>query len=449
MSDPNALPAPVVRSGIRYKALFSTFALPHFPGTSGGEIRDFHLLRELLRFCDLSVVTLYRRTLDGRRDTLSEALSEFQDPVTLARDAPELIRPQELHELQTPRARLIDRLRRNELPVLGPKFNRDPSTHLALARAYALGYVNKRLAEQALDFVFVSPQINPIGLLLDGRKSRARFILATYDVEMVRARRFRDGTRGIKRLAAHLEYRRARTYERSNLRAFDGIIAVSELDRRIFIDKYGFDAERVLSLENGVDTEYFEFRRRKPAAPPKILFTGNFGYRPNHDAAMRLIRRIMPHVWADMPDAQLSIVGSFPGPALAACSDARRVLVTGQVENVRPYFEEAAVFCAPLASGSGTKYKILEAFSTGVPIVCTELAKEGFAVETGKHLLVADDDRSIAEKILWLIRNPGAAESLARTGRAFVEAAHDWRRILPKLEPWLDRIARLPKISFR
>ena len=105
------------------------------------------------------------------------------------------------------------------------------------------------------------------------------------------------------------------------------------------------------------------------------------------------------------------------------------------------------MFCAPLESGSGTKYKILEALSSGVPIVCTELAREGFELTSGEHLIVADDDLSIAEKIVWLIRNPDAAERMVAKGRAFVEATHDWRVILPKLEPWLDGIARLPKIS--
>ncbi|MGD9744307.1 MAG: glycosyltransferase [Dongiaceae bacterium] len=443
----NAHPAPLQRAGLRYKALFAAFFLPRYPGTSGGEIRDYHLLRELLHFCEVSLLSLYPSGPDARLDPLSANLAEFHDPETLARKFPELTQPLQLQSLRTFRSRLLNRLRRADLPVWGPKLNRDPSLHLAQTRAYMLGYLGKKLAEGAADFVFVSPQINPVGLVLDTTPSRARFILATYDVEAVRALRLRDGVRGIKRLAAHLESRRAEYFERNNLRAFDGVIAVSELDRGIFIERYGFAPERVLALENGVDTEYFAFETRRRGAPPSILFTGNFGYRPNHDAAMRLVRRIMPRVWEEMPDAQLWIVGARPGPELAARSDGRRVFVTGQVESVRGYFRAASLFCAPLESGSGTKYKILEALASGVPIVCTELAREGFEMAGGEHLIAVDDDRSIAAKIVWLTRNPDAAERMAAKGRAFVEATHDWRIILPKLAPWLDGIARLPKIS--
>jgi hypothetical protein len=111
--------------------------------------------------------------------------------------------------------------------------------------------------------------------------------------------------------------------------------------------------------------------------------------------------------------------------------------------------QKATVYCAPLVSGSGTKYKILEALSSGVPIVCTEIAREGFDVEDGKHVIVAATDRTIAERIAWLVENPREADLLAETGRAFVEKVHDWERILFKLGPWLDDIARLPKFSTR
>jgi glycosyltransferase involved in cell wall biosynthesis len=443
----SAPPAPLQRAGLRYKALFAAFFLPCYPGISGGEIRDYHLLRELLRFCEVSLVSLYPLGLGARLDPLSANLAELHDPDSLARAVPELTRPRELRRLRTFCSRMLNRLRRADLPVWGPKLNRDASLHLPRTRAYMLGYLGKKLAQDAADFVFVSPQINPVGLVLDAPPSRARFILATYDVEAIRARRLRDGSRGIGWLAAHLEIRRAEYFERNNLRAFDGVIAVSELDRSIFIERYGFAPERVLALENGVDTEYFAFETRRRGAPPSILFTGNFGYRPNHDAAMRLARRIMPRVWEEMPDAQLWIVGASPGPELAACSDGRRIFITGQVESVRGYFQAASLFCAPLESGSGTKYKILEALASGVPIVCTELAREGFEMASGEHLMAVDDDLSIAAKILWLTRNPDAAERMAAKGRAFVEATHDWRIILPKLAPWLDGIARLPKIS--
>jgi len=442
-------PLPIKRSSTRYRVVFCSLFLPRYPGFSGGEIRDFHLLRELQRFCDITFVSLYPPTNENRCDPLSEGFSASYDPHTLAQHFPNLAKPAELRRSQTLRARLCDRMRRSSLPVLGEKLSRDPGLYLSQTKAYTLGYINSRLHEQDIDFLIVSPQTNPLGLVANRQENGTRFILATYDVEMVRLQRIRNGMRGIRRVGAQLEARRAADFERSHLRAFDGVIAVSDLDRSIFIEEYGIDPSRVLSLENGVDTGYFTFHRRRRATCPIILFTGSFGYRPNHDAAMRLVRRIMPHVWRKIPEAQLWIVGQQPNSDLRACSDGNRVFVTGQVESIRPHLQKATVYCAPLLSGSGTKYKILEALSSGVPIVCTPIAREGFDVEDGKHVIVAATDRTIAERIAWLVENPREADLLAETGRAFVEKVHDWERILFKLGPWLDEIARLPKLSSR
>jgi glycosyltransferase involved in cell wall biosynthesis len=447
MGDATDRPPPIKRSTARYRAVFCSLFLPRYPGISGGEIRDFHLLRELQRFCDITFVSLHPTTSDSRCDPLSEGFSACYDPITLAQHFPTLAKPEELHRLRTLRARLSDRMRRSSLPVPGERLSRDPGLYLSQIKAYSIDFINSRLQEQDVDFLIVSPQTNPLGLVANRQQNKTRFILGTYDVEMVRLQRVRDGMRGIKRVGAQLEARRAAEFERSHLRAFDGVIAVSELDRSIFIRQYGIDPRRVLSLENGVDTGYFAFHRRKRGRRPIVLFTGSFGYRPNHHAAMRLVRRIMPQVWRKIPDAQLWIVGQQPDPDLGACSDGKRVFVTGRVESIRPYLQEATVYCAPLESGSGTKYKILEALSSGVPIVCTEVAREGFDLEDGKHVIVAETDGTIADRIAWLVENTREADVLAETGRAFVEQVHDWRRILFKLGPWLDGVAQLPKLS--
>ena len=73
----------------------------------------------------------------------------------------------------------------------------------------------------------------------------------------------------------------------------------------------------------------------------------------------------MPIVWKKYPEARLWIVGQQPGPKLEAQSDGKRIVVTGRVEDIRPYLAGASAGCVPLSAGSGTKYKVLEALSGG------------------------------------------------------------------------------------
>src|SRR5205823_1897401 len=131
-------------------------------------------------------------------------------------------------------------------------------------------------------------------------------------------------------------------------------------------------------------------------------------------------------VWQQRPEANLWIVGQFPPDDLLARNDGRRVFVTGKVEDVRPYLASAAVMCVPLTAGSGTKYKVLESLSAGVPVVGTGLAAEGLEVMADQHLLLGESDEELAAAILRVLDNPELSARLAAQGRARVESRYTW-----------------------
>jgi glycosyltransferase involved in cell wall biosynthesis len=54
----------------------------------------------------------------------------------------------------------------------------------------------------------------------------------------------------------------------------------------------------------------------------------------------------------------------------------------------------------PLTVASGTRYKLLEAFASRLPVVGTELAAEGLDAEDGVHYLRAEDPDACAAAIL-------------------------------------------------
>jgi glycosyltransferase involved in cell wall biosynthesis len=438
--------APEVRGADRprYSALFCGFFLPQYPGFSGGEIRDFHLMRRLLGFCRLTFVTSHSDADAERADPLSPNLDAVWRPAEIAKRFPHYVRPGALAQMQSRSWRILDRLRCHEIPVFGPELPRDVSVEAKVAEAYLVAFVEAKLREERPDFLFVSPQVNPLGLLLDRNRFSSRMILLTYDLEAVRFPRLVADRKGIKRAAGILEARRACTYERHNLDAYDGIVVVSELDRSILMNKMGVDGERVISVENGVDISKFAFRSVRTEGPNAVLFVGSLGYRPNHVAAMRLVKRIMPLVWEKMPDAQVWIVGQQPHLDLLRRGDGRRVFVSGKVPSVLPYLHECRVVCAPIEIGSGTKYKILEAMSAGTPVVCTPRALEGFELNE-KHVLLGETDAALAEAVLATMRDPESAAVRAKQGRATVERTYAWDVVLAKLEPWLDRITSLPR----
>jgi glycosyltransferase involved in cell wall biosynthesis len=110
------------------------------------------------------------------------------------------------------------------------------------------------------------------------------------------------------------------------------------------------------------------------------------------------------------------------------------VIVTGAVEDARPFIAEAGVYVAPLRMGGGTRFKLLEAMALARPIVSTTLGAEGFGVQAGRELLIADAPGGFAQAVLALLDDPARAEALGRAGRAFVRAGYDWSAIIPRME---------------
>jgi glycosyltransferase involved in cell wall biosynthesis len=197
-------------------------------------------------------------------------------------------------------------------------------------------------------------------------------------------------------------------------------------------------------VDNGVDVDHFTFEPRSPASPPEVVYVGSLGYAPNGAAAVRLLDGIMPRVWQRRPDARLTIVGQGPDPALLARDDGARVRVVGRVADVRPYLARAHALCVPLRVGSGTKLKVLEALSAGVPVVCTPVAAEGLDLAADEHLLVRETDADLARAMLDVIDDRALADRLARAGRARVAARYAWDANLAPLAGWLEALRRAP-----
>ena len=428
-------------SHARYRSLFCSLIWPRYPGHSGGEIRDFHLVRHLASLSDVEFFALHDLPGEGQEDRLAAHVRARHDPRTIASSRPDLVQAERYPAKVLDR--VVRRLRRARVPVPGPRYHFDVEMQLVNARTWSLGALQEALGRSAPDFLFVSPQVNPVALLLpDG--ARTRLVMASYDVERVRMERFAAAARGLAALAMRWEAARAARFEADNLRRYDGVIAVSELDRQHYLRDYGFPEERVLVLENGVDPGYFAFAERTRAEPPQVVYVGNLRYPPNADAAVRLVRGIMPIVWRSRPDAQAVIVGDGPPPEVEAEARPGRVVVTGRVDDVRPHLARAWVGCVPLRAGSGTKYKVLEALAAGVPLVCSPLAVEGLDVEAGQHLAVGASDDDLAREVVRLLGDADAARALAHRGRQRVEERYAWDVNLPRLSGWLEWLRREP-----
>lgn len=179
---------------------------------------------------------------------------------------------------------------------------------------------------------------------------------------------------------------------------------------------------------NGVDVDFF---RPDPAVQRDsrtAVYMGDYKYFPNADAVLYFAHEILPLVRARRGDVELSVIGKDPTPELLALHRDPQMPVTvkGLVDDTRPFLQRSAVFVCPLRSGSGTRFKLLEALACGCPVVSTTVGAEGLGAVDGEHMLLRDTPRAFADAIVELFENPALGERLGRQGRAWVEENHAW-----------------------
>ena len=194
-----------------------------------------------------------------------------------------------------------------------------------------------------------------------------------------------------------------------------------------------------LVLRNGVDLEYFQPQPDK-AEKDHLVFTGVMDYYPNVDGCVHFVNEVFPLIRAEVPECKFTIVGSRPTAQIQQLGEVDGVSVTGFVDDVRTYLARATISIAPLRIARGIQNKVLEAMSSGLPVVGTTSATQGVEGQSGRDFLLADSVEDQAAAILGLLSDPAEAQALGQRARRFVEENYDWAETLKPLDGILGQL---------
>jgi glycosyltransferase involved in cell wall biosynthesis len=164
-----------------------------------------------------------------------------------------------------------------------------------------------------------------------------------------------------------------------------------------------------------------------------MLFLGSFRHTPNKVALEWFAKEVLPLIVAKVPAARILVAGAEPPQRHSFADPANAVDLLGFVDDVQPLFSSCALFVCPIRSGSGIRVKLLEAFSSGIPVVSTRLGAEGLARNDGEFCSLADDATTFAAKAIELLLDSERAAEMAARARTEVEANWDARAITARL----------------
>ena len=405
------------------------------PVQNGGNIRTFHVLRDLSARHDLTFYSYY----GGAPDPDYERELQLQLPGAVA--------------VSTGKRELSGAAR--GLDYLGHLSARPPYAVSRFAHAKVQKQLQTWFRERRFDVAvcdFLDAAVNFPGSL------SIPSVLFQHNVESEIWRRH-AATAGnpAKKMIYRMEFRKMLRYERAAVCKFQHVIAVSDSDRSLMTQ--WVDGDRVTVVPTGVDLAQY---RPDPAnsdpnpldaSAPLITFVGAMDWEPNVDGVEYFCTEVWPLIKAEVPRARFRIVGRNPDRrvqkwASPSMNGEGSIEVTGRVPSVVEYLRQSAVVIVPLRIGGGTRLKIYEAMATGKAVVSTTVGAEGLDVNHGRDIILADDPRSFAQAVIMLLRDP---ELRRRYEKAAAETAahYDWPAIGERFSEVLQSVAEKRSLTVR
>jgi glycosyltransferase involved in cell wall biosynthesis len=376
-----------------------------YPLVSGGQIRTYNLLKHLSKHHDITLFSLIKE--EAEREHLSE-LQKYCKKIMLFK--------------RTKNPFVL----RN---ILLAGFSSYP---FVVTRNLPLGMkraVQAELSRDKYDLIhaetfYMMPNIP---------ETKVPIILAEQTIEYLGYQDYMKKANPILRPILKIDVTKIKYWERYFWKKADKLITMSEEDKN-FIENVVGKPLNISVVANGVDLDFFSKVKKRLPKDPTVLFVGTFKWLPNIEAVEEIVKKIWPLILKQLPHAKLKIVGFSPTAKIKAYAEESSIEVLGAIDDIRDAFATAHMLLAPIRSGKGTRYKVLEAMITGTPVVATTLAAEGLDLKTGRDVLIADTVSGLAEASVKLLKDELLQQKLGDAGAKIVRQGYSWDTIAASLD---------------
>lgn len=392
------------------KILMLTPYLP-YPLLSGGQIRTYNLLKQLAKRHQITLFALIKE--DSEKQYISE-LEQYCAKVRVFKRSKKPFTVTNI--LRTAFSSFPFLVIRNYVTETIPALKKELATgNYDLIHAETF-YMMPHIPATTIPIILVEQTIEYLGYESFAEKIRLPVL------------------KPLLKPLLSLDIRKIKRWEHFYWQTCDKLIAMSEEDKK-FLQSQVDHPTKVAVVSNGVDTAWFTAKKKNLPSYPTVLSVGTFKWLPNVEAVQFLVEKVWPLIKKKLPDTKLWIVGNAPTKEVMNYQEKdTSITVTGGIPDIRDAFNGAHVLAAPVFSGKGTRYKVLEAMASRTPIVATSTAVEGLGVEDGKHVLIADTAPAMANQIVKLLTDTKLQDKLAVDSHDYVTQHFDWKPIAHQLD---------------
>lgn len=308
-----------------------------------------------------------------------------------------------------------------------------PAAHPMVRELYqesALAAIRRRFESASYDLAVVE-ELGLAGYLADLKYGRCLTVFDAHNLESSLSGEMAGSQKGSAGLFGRWKRgfmdRQLVAAERQIAKASDRVWVCSSVDQVGFTELVG-KSPGVDVIPNSIDVPaYAQVDRFHEAddwrdEPLVLTYLGAYSYYPNEQAALELIREILPLLTARGIRAKVQLVGANPTAAMKSAANGREdVEITGPVESVLPYLKQRCLMVLPIRLGGGTRLKILEAFAANRPVITTAKGVEGIDAVDGKHLYVRESAEDIADAAVRLWQDQDMRANFCRNAHQLVK----------------------------
>jgi len=236
-----------------------------------------------------------------------------------------------------------------------------------------------------------------------------------------------------------------RIFEEKMLKRADKIIAVSHFTKRELLEYYRVPESKIRVIYNGVDTRKFQ------PAEDKRKIKKELGFNPDDLAIVSVGRLYARKGLFTLIESVPAVVKRFKNAKFIISgkgqSDEMRKLIayaekigvkdnmvfTGYYPDKKlPKLYQAADVFAFSTFYEHHPFAILEALSTGLPVVTTSVGGIPETIESGKNGFLVEpfNPAQFADKILYLLEHPAEASEMGVLARKTILKRFDWRIVV-------------------
>ncbi|WP_036479498.1 glycosyltransferase family 4 protein [Myxosarcina sp. GI1] len=411
------------------KTLFITRHLP-YPPMGGAALRNWQNINVMLYFGSIGVISIQANN--------SKDDAKYPDP-------PEVSLCKNYCVSQIPQKNSGWQKIKNKLWFLQPKTHPWTNKLYSEKVAQELEDVLRKFKPKIIVFeeLWLFPYLKRL------KKHKCYFIYDTHNIEASLRQQIYGSVRGIKsKIESAFLLTKVKAIESSFVRQVDRVWVCSDDDAALMQKLYGKKSHPQV-VPNGINISDYETIKLGNCPLPKnfqitphtIIFIGAFSYTPNAVAAQILIKQIFPELQKNYSDCHLLLVGREPTKQMKqAAQNNPGITVTGKVTDIRPYLAAASVAVVPLLQGGGTRFKILEAFAAGRPVVSTSKGAEGLTAQDEEHLLIRNTTEDIVAGVSQLWSNSFLRQKLVDSAYELVKAKYSWESVNLKVQKILEHI---------